>query len=436
MNNGYGIYSLWRDWAIATTALALPEMFSAWLPKIWIPFIALGLQIILYGIIRARKESHSSSCMLILFVTSRIMFWSAMIMLGIDFTYSHGYIHHFFHPSSLNYKIPYITVLVVAPTAFVISGWAWLRGARLRFCQECNDRNGAAVERGFLGRLFAQEGHYQVKMLTIFSAILSVISWAYYILVYINVNINIPDTFFFGWVPLLFSFATFIYMALRYAGVYTYYCQNAGLNPLLDEQTTSLRFLIIADEKILLNHTTTIELLNGIDKLDTPATIIGPYRREVTLERATEMLVKNTSLKNPNVRFMYKVTASSAESNTFHYIVTLKSTDDIIGTTLEGSVWYTIHEIQQLMSSHKLTSILSAEIVRLHDVTMAWKTYDREGRRLYKIRNYRPTFRLRDIDSWDVDFNDPIWLSISSCNQDSRFWRLRRFWRKYMNGIK
>lgn len=436
MNNGYGIYSLWRGWAVTTGAFTLTILLSLWIPKVLLPIVAFGFAISLRAMVKANHNSQIPVCAIIPYIGSRALIWSGIIMLCIIYIYSRGYIYQYFHPESLNSKIPYITVLIVAPVVAVISAWTFIRGSKLSFCVDCKNRHGESVERGFLGILFTQEGRYQVMMLLVFSVILSVISWGYYFVYYINVNINTPDAFFFCWMPLLFTIATYLYMAVRYIGIYSYYCHNVGLNPIVDEQVTRLRFIVICGDDILLNHTRHTEIFNAVDYLDTPASIVIPYCENITVDKAAKILKENTHLANPKVRFMYKVTASNAESNIFHYIVTLASADEINNTTLEGSQWYTIHAIQQLMNERKLTSLLSAEIVRLHDVTMAWKTYDRDGRRLYKIRNYRPTFRLRDIDSWDVDFNDPIWLNISSCNQDTRFWRLRRFWRRYINGLR
>ena len=66
---------------------------------------------------------------------------------------------------------------------------------------------------------------------------------------------------------------------------------------------------------------------------------------------------------------------------------------------------------------------------------MAWKTYDRQGRRLYPIKHYRPTFRLRDLKDWDVDYSDLSWMSIAENNQDRPFFHTRRLWRK-ITGLK
>lgn len=66
---------------------------------------------------------------------------------------------------------------------------------------------------------------------------------------------------------------------------------------------------------------------------------------------------------------------------------------------------------------------------------MAWKTYHSDGTRRYAIKHYTPTFRLRDLHKWKIDFNDPKWLRVADNNEDVRYYRLRRFWRKYINGI-
>ena len=66
---------------------------------------------------------------------------------------------------------------------------------------------------------------------------------------------------------------------------------------------------------------------------------------------------------------------------------------------------------------------------------MAWKTYNRKGYRLYNIKNYKPTFRIRDIKDWDVDYNDIRWIFISENNEDCYFFKLRNFFNRYICGI-
>ena len=61
---------------------------------------------------------------------------------------------------------------------------------------------------------------------------------------------------------------------------------------------------------------------------------------------------------------------------------------------------------------------------------MAWKTYDRNGRRLYPIRHYKPTFRLRDLRDWTVDYDDETWFDVAHNNEDRRFYKLRSLWNR------
>lgn len=65
---------------------------------------------------------------------------------------------------------------------------------------------------------------------------------------------------------------------------------------------------------------------------------------------------------------------------------------------------------------------------------MAWKTYDREGKRLYPIKHYRPTFHIGDLREWNVDYDDASWFDIAHNNEDRPFFRLRKLWRR-MTGV-
>ncbi len=39
------------------------------------------------------------------------------------------------------------------------------------------------------------------------------------------------------------------------------------------------------------------------------------------------------------------------------------------------------------------------------------------------------------MKNWDVDYNDPIWLFVAMNNEDRRFFKLRKLWRKYVTGL-
>ena len=89
----------------------------------------------------------------------------------------------------------------------------------------------------------------------------------------------------------------------------------------------------------------------------------------------------------------------------------------------------TISEIDMSMRAGVLSADMSEEVYIVYTITMAWKTYDSRGFRLYPVRNYKPTFRLRDLRNWDVDYNDRHWLDVARFNEDVRFFRLKRYFR-------
>lgn len=126
---------------------------------------------------------------------------------------------------------------------------------------------------------------------------------------------------------------------------------------------------------------------------------------------------------------MYVSHEASGDRNTFHYICCPTSAEVMDKSSFKGE-WYNLSQLERLLHNHELSPMLAAEIHRLYTVTMAWKTYDADGHRLYKVKNYHPLFRLNGICDWDVDFNSPHWLNVARLNEDKPFFRLRRLARR------
>jgi hypothetical protein len=96
---------------------------------------------------------------------------------------------------------------------------------------------------------------------------------------------------------------------------------------------------------------------------------------------------------------------------------------------------FPLSKIKELIADNKVSEIFKSEIERIYKMSMAWKTYDIKGEKIYNIRNYKPTFRVCDIKDWDVDYNDISWLFVSGNNADRPFFKIRKFWYKYICGI-
>lgn len=259
----------------------------------------------------------------------------------------------------------------------------------------------------------------------------------YYAFIYINVNLNIPDIIAFIWIPVIIYAGTIIYMGIRYFSLWMYYARDFRGGDVDFGSYTRLRYLIIDNqERIFLTH----ESGDNVDKtlmgrLDSPAVFSFRKRANIPLAEADRMFRDFMPADaDCRVRFMYESRTVDGQSNTFHFIATINNPDVLDNSSLKGE-WLTLAQVDRYLNSGMLSPMLSAELYRLHTITMAWKSYDRNGKRLYNIKHYHPVFRLKGIQDWDVDFNDPEWLKVAVYNQDRPFYHLRRWWLKHVHGL-
>lgn len=428
------MWSLWRNWAIAAGAPVLAIALSLKIGMLWLPLVLFGLELFIYTQIRLNRDAALPVCFLTPFVMTRILFWSALTMLILGLCSTHGLYDRWF--DVYDPAVPYLPVMVIGPVASVISGWAVIRKFNFGFCVECRMRLGTPAERGFMGRLFSQEGRFQVKFMLWFSVIITVVAYVYYFTTYINAGLSSSDKYFFVWLPVIFYITSLIFIGTRYFNLWAYYDHNIVGTDIGKGSSTSIRFLIFTKTKIYLTDDADLGRDYKSDDLyDTPASLTIPLRRDITLEEATRFFRELSDIERFNIRFMYLSKTSDGEANAFHYIVTLDDEAITSQSKLEGQ-WFDMYRLEKLLNSERLIPLLASEIYRLYTVTLSWKTYDRYGRRRYRIKNYHPTFRLRDIVNPEIDFNDPQWLNVATNNEDKPFYILKRFWRKYINGIK
>lgn len=435
--NGYGIFSLWANWVIGVGTLMFIIFISPIIEKVWLPLLAFTIQLVLYAMVRRNRVSQLPVCYLLPFICSRVLFWSAVVMTIINFFHINDTLFaSFIDNGNVNPDIPFISILIVAPITLMVTYWAYKRGHNMSYCLDCIFRNGPAAERGFLGKLFSQEGQYQIRFLLFLSIILTISEWAYYSLFYININLNRPDRFFFVWIPIIFYILSIIYLGMRYFGLWTYYSQNLDGGPYQKASTTVLRYLVISEDHIYLKlpDIDRDDIKAGEEKYDTPARLSLSYRNHFSEYDIERYMTGLSGLTGNNIRHLYDSNNFNAGYNICHYACFIDDKKLVDESRLEGE-WFTLSQIERMVADGLVSSILAAEINRIYTISMAWKTYDRYGYRLYNIRNYKPTFRLRDFKDWDVDLNDIQWLYVSKNNEDKPFFRLRRIWRKYINHI-
>lgn len=435
-DNLNGIFFIWLEWMACSSAILAVLLTPLLLRAIWTPFVAAVLEVILYYAIRRGREMPRPRCLLPFFITTRILFWSAVAMIAVLVSLRN------MHPDDIitlgiNREIPFIPVLIVAPIGAAVCLWMLKRGSSFPFCVDCKLRFGYPVERGFLGMLYSQEGTTQIRILRNGFLLLTISSWPYYLVKYVNESLNAADRYFFFGIPAALWVIAALYMSLRYLGIYRYYDQDIEGSHQRKGASTRARFLIIHDNKLLIRVPDADAIIDlSRTKADTPAEVTLPYRRDLPLFEAERYLEGILPIRDAQVRFLYSNTEWNADCNLFHYIVRISDeTAAKLNEAVDGALWVTLHQYNDLLRAGQIDSMLASEIHRIYMSAMAFKTYDTNGRRLYPIKHYRPTFRLSDVIDYKVDFNDRHWLYVARCNEDEPLYRLRSFWRRHVNGL-
>lgn len=429
---------MWWYWALSTGILVSIIVLSLWVKPIYLPIVAFALDILLYSTIRSNRKARVPSCYLIPFICARALFWSAVVMLIINFVHSHWFIAHIGSLGPIDKQRPFITQLIVAPITLIVALWTNYRGGDLGLCRDCKIRFGTPAERGFLGKLFTQEGRFQNRLLIFIAAFSTVATWSYYLLSYVGTGLTRTDRFFFVWCTAIVYLISTLYAVFRYLGLWSYYCRKEENVSRGQISMTELRYIVFWDNFIAMRkyESDSNGQLTDAPHMDTPVKLSLSFRQEVSLFDATRHFTALTQIKNADVRFMYSTLTTNADCNLFHYLCFLddeqKAEFDRKYPTAE---WLTLSAIADLINNGQCSALFSAEVVRLHTMAMAWKTYDEEGERRYSIKHYRPTYRLRDVKNYRLDYNDPLWLRIADNNQDRPFFRLRRWWRKHLNAF-
>lgn len=423
------ISAIWSNWAVAFGAISLIVLMSLWITHVWLPVLVIGVMAVVMAYARRKISRHGPACMFLSRYAVRILFCSAIVMFVINMLNIRWISGPLIDLDNYNGEIPFISSLILFPVSVIISGYGLLRIGKTRECAGCKEVHGYSVEDGFVGSLFHSEAVYQSRMLFMISLFLTVVQWGYYSLFYINVNINTPDRFFYVVVPVVIYILSLVYLGIRYSGFIS--LTDDGTSGRLKDTGSIVRFLVLKGDRLLLKEIS-VQGISAVTRWDTPATDKIPYERDLGIDKAKAVFERVSGVKDAEIKAIYNNESLGMGSNAFHFAAIVPEDN---GYEISGGAWVTLYEIDDLSRKGGLSPALSSELSRIFTITMAWKTYDRQGRRLYPIKNYRPTFRLRDFKDWDVDYNDLHWLRVASDNQDRPFYSVRRLWRKYINGF-
>lgn len=422
---------LWREWAIAFGAPIVIIILSWLISRTWIPLIAFVMAWVMRTYALGGHYYSHRRCMRMVHLSSTVLFISALIMvvcLVITRTNYFGPETNIYY--GFNKEIPYIVALIVFPVMALTMIKALLFDKHTRYCRGCEMHSNFTRDSHHLSMVC--ETRYQERLMMWLSLGISVMNWTYYLLFYININLNTPDRFYFIFAPTLVYALSLVFLAQRYflmSGSYSI-ASVAEHGP----KSAEIRFIVLRGDDMLLNlNEEEAEYpYDTINKADTPAVVKLKDACKPALKEVTELFAKNSGLDAADftLKRLYTDADPSTGEMVIHYAAILNPDRPLPDTWTLGTDWVRLDELDRRLRMGITSPMLASEIRRIVTITMAWKSYDREGRRKYPIKNYRPTFRLRDFKDWTVDYADPIWLHVAVDNEDKAFWKFRRVMRR------
>ena len=420
------INTLWQEWLYSYGAITMCIVLSFVIPKFFLPLAVLLMSWLLSRYVMPWRGSHKLQCVRVTSLTSRVLLFTALIMVGCIACAHYAPLRHFFYGEDLNPKSPYVTALIIFPVSTVVMAYGLFTHSQARSCVECKLRLGMSPEDDLTDNIFHREARFQLRLLFVIGLALSVVNWAYYFLNYRNVNMNGVDKYFFLVVPVILFIISLFYIGRRYheaiANIDAIYRSGSKTH-------TELRFLVLHGDLMLLDSIGDPE--TGTLEIDTPYSQSIKHTESVSTEQARTAFAKLTGITDFTLRPLYNNVTRDLRSNVFHFAVVLPEEMDVAKMGIKGE-WNTIDEVNRLWKYQVLSTSLAAEVNRIVTITMAWKTYDRNGYRIYPMKHYQPNFRLSDFKNWDVDYSDLSWIEVAANNQDRPLFHVRRFMKRIL----
>lgn len=422
---------LQNNWITTIMAPALVVLASLWLTPTWLPFVTIGIVPVLILVGRAMQANGSIPCTLIRRYTEYGLAFSGVVMIAFNIAHTdwgRDLILDWLGVEVRLGDVPYVPSLIIYPVLTLMYILQLLRQGRTGMCRECASHSYTGIERRITHSIYKRQMTFLGRLSLGLAALASAVGLVYYFTFYIDVNLNRPDKFFFCIVPIGLTLLAIAYVFTHYSGL-KFQMATMGATPALPRYM-KVRFLVVRGNDMLLSQRSAG--LPGVTFWDTPVTATEPYAMELPENEARGIFARASGCSSFTLRRLYRSVSDGGDAHVVYAAFIPEGAEvEARGTDPH---WMTLHSIDLLYNSGQLAPAMQDDIHRIYTITMAWKTYTRDGRRLYPIKNYRPTFRLSDFKDWDVDYEDTHWMEVFNHNEDRPLWRLRRFWRRLVTG--
>lgn len=437
--NSIQLYKLWKNLTIGMVSVIAMMTFSKLLPYYLSPVVALIAAAFLYTYIYENRVRRESSCMIVPFGLLYSLISYSFITILINVLYAWGV--RSIPREFIFFSGPFIPSLIMNPVCFLTFLIMTLRKRKLRLCVECRLQHGDSMERGVAGAVFFHESHLQVKNLTVLFGLLTVMVWTYYLVFYVNINLNARDWYMFTWLTIICFVLDELYFIARYYNLYLDLKENNEVitpDELQDiTAKTYLRFYVVCGNHIFVDTHAIDPKTPYREIIDTPF----QTKRNVSGISVPEVkkVIRQMTGYDGELRFFFGRKSSDVTSHSLlRYFYFLDGTpEDYQDMNVDGE-WMDYEKIKYLYANNptRLADISVSDTSRLATIILTEKIFDDRGYRKSKIKTYNPSFNLYDVRNSALDFQDDKWIKISMFNSDTPFYGMKRWWRSFMSKKK
>lgn len=426
------LYAFWKNLSVGLISIVFFIVLSVTLPYYFSPIIALITAAFVYTVLYSNKLHQSATCLLVTYAIFYCLVTYSFLLIIINILYIWGFIRL---PAELTFfNKPFIPTLSLNPVCFIVLSVVYLRRKRLSICVNCKLQRGDINERGKIGYIITKESTIQLKNLIALFFVLSVVTWGYYIYIYSDTDINARDWYVFIWVNVLAFIFDELYFIYRYFNIYLDLKDHGEIMSADEERNmtarTYLRYYVVCENDIYLADK--IETSQSIERtvLDTPF-ITKRNSGGVSTAEVISTIRNMTGVRDGELRFFFgRHNVDMDKLSLLRYFYFLSGTKADYPTLNQSGRWFDFEEVKKIYSFNpsSLSTYFVSDITRMATVILTQKIFNEKGYRRSKLKSYRPSFNLIEIQKNRYDFQDEKWIKISMFNSDVPLYGLKKMW--------
>lgn len=432
--NSLQLYRLWKDMSVGLLTLIVMMACSKILAPYFVVVAGLACAAFLYGRIYRSRVRNDGGCLLGIYVIFVCLLVYSFVVVVLNVLHMWAVIKLPLEMCFL--QEPFLPSLYLGPVCFFTCLVLLLCRRNLSMCMDCKLRNGGPRERGKLGAILDYESTFQLRNFLIVFGVLTIVTWGYYLIYYIDINLNQRDWYVFIWFTIILFVLDEVYFMFRYYNLYLGLTEgNEVVTPEdLKDMTarTYLRYYVICEDSIYLDSKSSDLIESYREVIDTPF-VTRRNMSGVSIDEVKTLVHRMSGCNDGELRFFYgRKSNDMRRQSLLRYFYFLDGKVEDHTPLKAGGEWVPFDVVKRIYSTSpsSLGSILVSDISRMSTIMLTSKIFDEEGRRKVQIRSYRPSFSLKEVRSSRMDFQDDRWIRVSIFNSDTPFFRLKKWWHK------